>query len=68
MCVCVSHLELLKGEFRDDCGVTSTVIVVGVVREQRLTQHTHTHNTQHTCAGEEAGVSKTAQLETSTSL
>jgi hypothetical protein len=31
-----THLELLKGEVRDDGRVTTAVVAVGVVREQRV--------------------------------
>jgi hypothetical protein len=34
--ICCPHLELLKCELGDDLRVSSTVIAVGVVREQRL--------------------------------
>lgn len=39
--LCVELLELLKGELRDDCWVTTRVMLVGVVREQSLSTSKH---------------------------
>ena len=42
-CQAQADLELLKGQVRDDPGVSATVLAIRVVREQRLLHSAHVH-------------------------